>query len=255
MHLGGQYAVTVHPGTRRTGRSDAGYAMAALIAAIAVMGIFWSMAIPVWRHAAQREKEAELIFRAGQYARAIALYQRRYANAFPPNIDVLLKEKFLRKKYLDPITGGEFRVLSPLELQTLGGGVVTSTRPGLPPTGSGTAPSPGGPGSTEDKDTSSRGSAFQNPPLNMPGTPASRQVTAGVGAVVSRSTARSIRVFKNRQQYNQWIVTVEDVMPRRGLQPPQPGQPGLPGGAGAPRPGVPSVPGGGQPTGQPSGPR
>ena len=27
-----------------------------------------------------------------QYARAIALYQRRYANAFPPNFDVLVEQ-------------------------------------------------------------------------------------------------------------------------------------------------------------------
>ena len=73
--------------------------------------------MPVWKQSVQREKEAELIFRAGQYARAVALYQRKYANAFPPSVDVLLREKFLRKKYKDPVTNGEFRYLSPLELQ------------------------------------------------------------------------------------------------------------------------------------------
>ena len=101
MHLAGQH--------ERRARPDAGYAMAVLLAGIAIMGIVWTLVVPVWKQAVQREKEAELIFRAGQYARAVALYQRKYANAFPPSVDVLLREKFLRKKYKDPVTNGEFR--------------------------------------------------------------------------------------------------------------------------------------------------
>ncbi len=96
--------------------------------------------MPVWKQQVQREKEAELIFRAGQYARAVALYQRKYANAFPPSVDVLLREKFLRKKYLDPLTGREFRYLSPLELQALPG-LATTTTPGFP-NRPGTSPTP-----------------------------------------------------------------------------------------------------------------
>ena len=51
--------------------------MAALIVAISVMAIMLSVALPVWRTAAQREREAELIFRGEQYAQAIALFSRR----------------------------------------------------------------------------------------------------------------------------------------------------------------------------------
>ena len=50
--------------------------MAALLVVLAVMSLMLSMALPVWHHAAQREREAELIFRGEQYARAIILYQR-----------------------------------------------------------------------------------------------------------------------------------------------------------------------------------
>ncbi len=39
---------------------------------------------------ATREKEAELIFRGNQYARAIGLFQRKFANTSPPTIDVLV---------------------------------------------------------------------------------------------------------------------------------------------------------------------
>jgi type II secretory pathway pseudopilin PulG len=189
--------------------------MAVLLAGLAIMGIAWTVVVPVWKQYVQREKEAELIFRAGQYARAIALYQRKYANAFPPNVEVLLREKFLRKKYKDPVTKGDFRYLSPLELQALPT-LNTSTRPGLP------GSSPTSPGQTGQTGPSGRPSAFgPNSPTAGP--------SQGIAAVVSRSSAASIKVFKNRRQYNQWIVTVQDVMPRSAVGAPQPGQPGQPG--------------------------
>lgn len=228
MHLEGQYE-----------RRDAGYAMAVLLASIGVLSVAWLLVLPVWKQAAQREKEAELVFRAGQYARAVALYQRRYANAFPPSVEVLLKEKMLRKKYLDPITKRDFRLLSPLELQTAAGTMTTTpgiagrqgpggapiASPGGGLSGGGGLPSAGLPG----------GMASQpGGPSGRTGFPESRfganspggGPPGGIAAVVSRSTAQSIRIFKNRRQYNQWIVTVEDVMPRRGMGPEgQPNQP------------------------------
>ena len=54
--------------------AKAGYAMAALLVAIAVMGVMLSVALPTWSHMIRREKEEELIFRGNQYARAINLY-------------------------------------------------------------------------------------------------------------------------------------------------------------------------------------
>jgi len=242
MHLEGQY--------ERRARPDAGYAMAVLLAGIAIMGIVWTMVVPVWKQQVQREKEAELIFRAGQYARAVALYQRKYANAFPPNVEVLLKEKFLRKKYKDPVTNREFRYLSPLELQAQPGLTTTTTpgpsnRPGgrtPPPSGGLGGPSSGGIGgpSTGGIGGPSTGGL---PGPNSPGGPTSAfggpnalgpngptvGPQAGIAAVVSRSSAASIKVFKNRRQYNQWIVTVQDVMPRSALGAPQPGQTNQPG--------------------------
>src|ERR1044071_3870780 len=93
-------------------RARDGFAMAALLAAMTIMAIFLAMALPAWKTATQRENETELIFRGQQYARAIALFQRKYANTFPPNVDVLLNEHFLRKKFKDPMTeDGEFQVI------------------------------------------------------------------------------------------------------------------------------------------------
>jgi type II secretory pathway pseudopilin PulG len=70
-----------------------GYAMAALLVMLSVLAILMTVALPAWRHTVQREKEAELIFRGEQFARAIGLYQRKFANAFPPSVDVLVEQR------------------------------------------------------------------------------------------------------------------------------------------------------------------
>src|SRR5689334_14882741 len=89
-------------------RLESGYAMAALIVAIAVMAIMLSVALPVWRTAVQREREAELVFRGEQYAQAIDIFQRR-TGGYPQTLDQLEKTKAIRKLYKDPITGGDFQ--------------------------------------------------------------------------------------------------------------------------------------------------
>ncbi len=175
MHLDGQH--------ERRSRPDAGYAMAVLLAGLAIMGIVWTLVVPVWKQYVQREKEAELIFRAGQYARAVALYQRKYANAFPPNVEVLLKEKFLRKKYKDPVTKGDFRYLSPLELQALPA-LNTTTRPGLP----GSSPA--------------RGGRWQ--PEARPGPTAAAPAGSAAPAALSARTVRTGRRPGHRRVSRRW---------------------------------------------------
>ena len=162
---------------------------------------------------------------------------------------MLLREKFLRRKFKDPITNGDFRLLSPVELQTIPGMTTTAPgfagRPGLPgsgrtPTGgipSGGTPSSPSPGGTPSDPARTPG--FGRPTSALGPNGPNVGPTAGIAAVVSKSTAQSIRIFKNRRQYNQWIVTVEDVSPRRGLGTPQPNQPGSPQpGINQPRPGM-----------------
>ncbi len=90
-------------------RIDNGYAMVVLIVGLSVMAVLMTAAMPVWKQIAQREKEAELVFRGEQYARAIGLFQRKNGpGTLPPSFDVLVEQKFLRKKFKDPITDDEF---------------------------------------------------------------------------------------------------------------------------------------------------
>ena len=103
-------------------RSEIGYAMAGLLVAIAVLGLLMSMAMPTWQTFVKREKEAELVFRGGQYARAISLYGQQFAGAFPPNVETLVRGRFLRKAYTDPMTpDGEFEIVTLGTLQNIPG--------------------------------------------------------------------------------------------------------------------------------------
>lgn len=108
------------PSTRPPRAGQDGYAMAALVVGIAVMGVLASVAMPVLSQTMQREKEAELIFRGEQYARAVGLFQRKFGpGSLPPNLDTLFDQRFLRKKYKDPITGKDFRPVTMAEAASL----------------------------------------------------------------------------------------------------------------------------------------
>jgi type II secretory pathway pseudopilin PulG len=86
---------------------DRGFVMVALLIGIAVSAIWMAALLPAWTQQETRERELEMIFRGEQYARAIYLYRLRN-QAPPPNVDTLVNQKFLRKKYVDPMTGKDF---------------------------------------------------------------------------------------------------------------------------------------------------
>jgi type II secretory pathway pseudopilin PulG len=162
--------------------------MAALLVAMTIMAIFLSMALPAWRTAAQREKEAELIFRGQQYARAIALFQRKYANTFPPNLNILLDGHFLRKKYKDPMTvDGEFQPV-----------YVNQQAPGQP--NAGVVPTQGQPA----------------PRTTTVGGGTSIGAQGGIIGVASKSTATSLRVYNGHDKYNEWVFVAQQISGRIG---------------------------------------
>jgi type II secretory pathway pseudopilin PulG len=225
---------------------DSGYAMAALLVAIAVLTLMLSIAMPVWRHEMQREREAELVFRGEQYVRAIDLFQRKYPGTAPPSIDVLVSQKFLRKKYKDPVTeDGEFRIVY--------AGQQGQPTPGAPGQGDGARQ----PGAKPSLIPQGRGPRDTRRDLPRPGTPAGQpgaQPGFGVGGIIgvaSKSKDRSILLYKGRNKYEEWPF----IFANMGTQPGGPGgapRPGLPG-VGSPRPGQPGRPGQTRP-GQPDRP-
>ncbi|MCU0275428.1 MAG: hypothetical protein MUF02_00980 [Acidobacteria bacterium] len=89
----------------RAGRPrDGGYVMIVLMIAVTVLAVLLLMAVPLWQTEAQREAEAELIFRGRQYANAIGLYVKSHNNLFPQSFEILHLEKFLRQLYPDPVS-------------------------------------------------------------------------------------------------------------------------------------------------------
>jgi type II secretory pathway pseudopilin PulG len=211
--------------------------MAALLVALSVMAVLATAAMPVWHQMTQREKEEELIFRGNQYVRAIRLFTAKAGpGVMPPNLDVLVQQRYLRKKYNDPITGKEFDLLSPVQ--------ATAPTPGAP-AGGGTAPAAGRGGLAQPQPSSGSGGVI------APGGAGGRGGAAGgIMGVASKSKAASIRLYNGRNHYNEWqflyVAQVQQPGQGRG-QPPGRGQgPGQQPGIGGPNRGGP-----GRQTGQP----
>jgi hypothetical protein len=142
--------------------------------------------LPAWRQQATREREAELIYRGEQWARAIALYAAKNNGTLPQNIDVLLSQKYLRRKYLDPITGEEFIYLGAV----LPGQISSSQSSVSNPVSAGSRPG--------------QSQAAQGPVSNQP----------GIYGVQSKSMATSIKVYQGQQQYNLWPFTYQLALAR-----------------------------------------
>lgn len=154
------------------GGGEAGYSLVALIAAATIMLILMAAAVPTWRYVMKDDREQELIFRGGQIADAIAGFQRKNGNALPTSLEVLVKGKFLRKEYKDPMTkDGKWRLIRQGET------IAPITVPGASPS---PRPSPG------------------------PGM-ATGFALGPILGVASTSTDKSLRVFNGRSRYNEWI--------------------------------------------------
>ena len=200
-------------------RASRGYAMAGLLVTIGVMGILASILLPVWNQVAKREREAELIFRGEQYARAVELYQRRYVGAYPPDLETLVEQRFLRRMYADPMTeDGEFRVVYFSQMAEVQGEASTASRPG----------------EETDADTDNENDAsglaerirFDN------------GEQGGVVGVVSRSEEESLRVYNDREQYNEWAFIYATSATEAGAVAGAGGIQPIQGGPGGARPGV-----------------
>jgi type II secretory pathway pseudopilin PulG len=167
--------------TMRSINSEAGFVMGALLASIFIMSLLLAMALPVWHHAARRERESELIFRGEQYARAIALWQRQRPGSTPQNLEILVEERFLRKRYRDPMTrDGEFQILLQSDLATISAGQMADSENG----------------SERFSEQST-----QNPnAAEYPGG-----VAGGIVGVVSTSDGLSIASYNGRNRYNEWV--------------------------------------------------
>ena len=175
--------------------------MAALLVVLAVMSLMLSMALPVWHHAARREREAELIFRGEQYARAIMLYQRQTPGAYPPDVETLVDGRFLRRAYRDPMTAdGEFRLILQSELNRISGPGASG---GPADDSSGEA---GGERPPRNDNARDRPGFMQGVrPFGDRGEDTPGGVDGNIVGVVSRSEQTSIALYNGKSEYNEWV--------------------------------------------------
>jgi type II secretory pathway pseudopilin PulG len=91
---------------------EAGFSLVAVVAGMTIMLILMGAAMPSWKYVVQNEREQELFFRGDQIATAIERFQKKNGGAAPPTLEVLVKGKFLRKAYADPMTkDGKWRYI------------------------------------------------------------------------------------------------------------------------------------------------
>ena len=169
--------------------------MAALLIALSVMAVLMGAILPVWPRMVQRDKEEELVFRGQQYARAIGLFQRKFANTPPPSIDLLVEQRFLRKKYKDPITKDDFQ---PIYANQAALGAVSA------PTG---ARRPGQVATAE---------LAVPAPASVAGSTAPNGAAGGIIGVTSKSKETSIRLYNGRDKYNEWAFVFIQTAQRVG---------------------------------------
>src|SRR5262249_19504501 len=102
----------------------------------------------------------------------------------PPSLDILVQQKFLRKKYKDPITNDDFVPIA----QSASTG---AQRPAIVPLQPGGAPQTTQPG---------RGQPAGGVGTSAPGG----APVGGITGVTTQSPEPSIRLYKGRSHYNEW---------------------------------------------------
>jgi type II secretory pathway pseudopilin PulG len=201
--------------------SEAGFSLVALVATMTITLILMGAAMPSWKYVVQNEREQELYFRGDQIARAIERYQKKVGGAPPPSLEVLVKGRYLRKAYKDPMTrDGKWKFIRPGEVTVPRPGTATGGHSG-PPAAS---PNPGA-------------SPRIGQDMRFTG---STQVGPFIG-VASTSTEASLRVMNGQDQYDEWLFVAgrPRVLGKEGPQIPggNAGPAEKPAGASAPPPG------------------
>ncbi len=236
----------------RSSRTEGGYTLAVVVVFTSVLLVFLSEAALNWQTAMKREREEELIFRGKQYQRALVLWYAHWSKTlgtpqvvYPSTIDALLNtnnKRFLRRKWKDPITNDEWRLIKvgpnnrPL-LTVLPTPAAESMRAGQNPYGSGDAgQSPGAGRQVPGPTPSTGGQTAYGQTLET--QPLGSSVIGGIAGVASTSEKESLKIFNGRNKYNEWefftdFAALSARAQRRqpGQTPQPPGQPGqtLPG--------------------------
>jgi len=171
-----------------------GYILIMLMVVLTILSLGLMIAVPVWQTQIQRENEEELVFRGNQYVEAIRLFQLKNPGKFPGTIEELVEEKCLRRPYKDPmIPGGDWNII----LQQEGMGTMGRQTSIQPRTSVSQRTTPG------DGQTGQSFSAQKV--MVAPFKALSNIRNAQILGVVSASTKKSIRIYKEQESYDKWL--------------------------------------------------
>ena len=96
---------------RNSPRDSAGYVLFGVLVGITLLGVGLSAAVTLWGQVVQREREAELLFRGEAIVRGLERFQQDRPGTLPETLDELVEGKYLRRAWVDPMTGRSFRIL------------------------------------------------------------------------------------------------------------------------------------------------
>src|SRR5215470_18735677 len=116
---------------RSKSRSQKGYVLLSIMLMVTLMLIALAVEAPRIAQQIKREKEEELIHRGSEYKNAIKKYFRKFGR-YPMNVEQLENTNnmhFLRKRYKDPFTGKDFKLLHVGEVQLMPGAGIAGATP------------------------------------------------------------------------------------------------------------------------------
>jgi type II secretory pathway pseudopilin PulG len=225
---------------------ERGYLLLALLLAISLLVIATAAVAPSIALQIKRDREEEMIHRATQYSRAIKHYFKKFGR-YPSRIEDLENTnntRFLRKRYKDPITGKDFRLLRYGDVKlfsqnapgqpvsALGATGLTATLPQNGPAPERSANLAAQPGS----DSGQPASSTSLPPgvAAIPGQSGGTEAESGqnhstfgiagqtlgggpIVGVASTSHAETVREFNKKHHYNDWQFIYDPSLDRGGL--------------------------------------
>ena len=176
----------------RAGNSS-GYVLFGVLIGITLLGVGLTAAVTLWSQAVQREDEAELLFRGEAIVRALERFQQDRPGTLPETLDELVEGKYLRRAWLDPMTGRSFRILraeARAAAATSAAGII------------GAQPRPTNPAGEEDWGPANTGEDRREPDGGA-------ETGAGITGVASTSELLSFRTYEGARRYSEWRFEAE----------------------------------------------
>ncbi|MFL6313242.1 MAG: hypothetical protein ACJ71W_14155 [Terriglobales bacterium] len=189
----------------RARSTESGYVLLAVMLTLTLMLIALSVEAPRIAQQIKRDKEEELIHRGKDYATAVKRFAHKNGGRYPASVEQLENTnhvRFLRKKYVDPITGesdwkmvhvGEAEIKIPAPNPNGNQSGPTGTLPSNPPPSTGGGTGGGGTGTLQTN--------------NIGNGP-----TIGGGqimGVASVSKKHAIKEFNDKDEYDQWYFVYD----------------------------------------------